>query len=414
MGRVLAAVLLLAGAALGDSLLDRIRATRKARLAGDNKTWLEEGKKALALAPEHPDLLVSVARAQALNGNFAASLELLKEAIDRGAGVDLARVDQFKLLPPSPDLDELTARSRANLAAVPRAQPFAAIPDATARPEGVEYDPLSRRVFTGTVHGEILVVDPAGAVSTFVARGGPLREVLGIKVDARRRLLWAATGVFPEFAGEAQQKPDAGISGVVAYSLKNGKLVRQIWLDERPVLHGFNDLALARNGDVYVTDTIQSSVYRLRRGKLSLLLRDERMSLPNWIVLTPDQRRLYVATAEGLTLIDLQTGKPRPVQVPRNAAVNGIDGLSWDRGALIGVQGTPYLARVVRIELSPDGASVTRLVTLNARTPPEYSQTTAAVGDGFIYVVASEPAIDTTGAPLATSSKPQIVRIPLR
>src|SRR5436190_4131744 len=137
MGRVLAAVLLLAGAALGDSLLDRVRATRKARLSGDNKTWLEEGKKVLALAPQHPDLLVSVARAQAANGNFAESLELLKEAIDRGAGVDLARVDQFKLLPP-------LARPRRADRSLPR-EPGCGAARAAVRGHSRRYRPAGRR-----------------------------------------------------------------------------------------------------------------------------------------------------------------------------------------------------------------------------------------------------------------------------
>src|SRR5262249_50066118 len=156
---------------------------RKARLGGDNKTWLEEGQKTLALAPDHPDLLISVARAQAANGHPSEALELLRQAIDRGAGLEIGRVKQFQGLPPSPERDELSARARAQLARVARAQVFAVIPDATADPEGVEYDPASGRVFTGTVHGEILAIDPTGAVSTFVARGGRLRQVLGIKVD---------------------------------------------------------------------------------------------------------------------------------------------------------------------------------------------------------------------------------------
>src|SRR5262249_20147496 len=165
--------------------------------------------------------------------------------------------------------------------------------------------------------------------------------------------------------------------------------------------------------DVYVTDTAQDSVYRLHKGKLSLLLRDPRMSLPNGIVLAPDQHRLYVATAAGLTLIDLRTGKPRPVRVPPTVSVNSIDGLSWDRGALIGAQGSPYLARVIRIELSADGLAVTRTVTLNSRTPAEYSQTTGTVGKGWYYVVANSPAVDTAETPLAKEPKPQIVRFPL-
>jgi hypothetical protein len=54
-----------------------------------------------------------------------------------------------------------------------------------------------------------------------------------------------------------------------------------------------------------------------------------------------------------------------------------------------------------------------RTVTLNARSPAEYSQTTAAVADGQLYVVAGTPAVDSAGKPLAKEPKPQILRIPL-
>ena len=409
MGHVLTAILLIGGA----SIVDHVLAARKARQAGDAKTWLAEGQQALAHVPDHPDLLISMARAQAANGHATDAVGLLRQAIERGAGLEVQRVQEFQALPASVELDDLSVRARRNLAAVPRAEVFAVLPDATAQPEGVEYDPATRRVFTGTTHGEILQIDPAGTVSTFVPRGGALREVLGIKVDARRRLLWAATCVYPELFSATQGKPDAGISGVIAYSLETGKLVQQAWLDERPSLHGFNDLAVARGGDVYVTDTPQNAVYRLHGGKLSLLFRHPRMSLPNGIVLAPDQRHLYVAALEGLIRFDLRTGMGQPVAVPRDAAVNSIDGLSWHEGALVGVQRSPYLARIVRIELSKDGASVVRTVTLNARSPAEYNQTTVAVGKEWLYAVASAPAIDTSETPLASAPKPQILRIPL-
>ena len=79
-------------------------------------------------------------------------------------------------------------------------------------------------------------------------------------------------------------------------------------------------------------------------------------------------------------------------------------------------------ARIVRlasnfasdIELSKDGASVTRTVTLNARTPAEYNQTTVAVGSHWLYAVASSPAVDFAETPLASAPKPQILRLPLR
>ncbi len=395
------------------SLVDYARQTRAARLRGDHPVWVEQGLKALALAPDNPDVLISVARAQAALGQSKEALQKLRQAIDRGAGLDIPQVPELQKLPPSEELQVLTERSRANLAPVARAQLFAVIPDSTRRPEGIAYDPVSRHLFAGTVYGELLRIDPSGAVSVLVPPDKGLREVLGIKVDPERRLIWAATGSFPDLFSLERQKPEAGVAGLLAYSLKDGALVEKHWLDERPTLHGFNDLALAHNGDVYVTDTPQNAVYRLRRGRLEVLVRDNRMTLVNGIALASDQKRLYVAHAEGISLVDLNSGKPQLLRTPSNVSVHSIDGLAYDRGALIGVQGSPYLARVIRIELSPDGRSVVRTVTLNARSPAEYSQTTAAVADRQLYVVAGMPAVDSAGKPLAKEPKPQILRIPL-
>src|SRR5262249_6191249 len=151
-----------------------------------------------SLAPDHPDLLISVARARAALGQVKESLELLRQAIDRGAGIDIPRVPEFQKLPPSPELDGLVARGRKNLEPVLRATLFALIPDPTAASEGIAFDPISKRLFVGTTHGEILRVDEHGSVTTLVPRGSGLLEVLGLKVDAERRLIWAATASFPD------------------------------------------------------------------------------------------------------------------------------------------------------------------------------------------------------------------------
>ena len=395
------------------TLMEWARDTRAARLKGDHRAWLDAGLHALALAPDHPDLLISVARARAALGQAKESLELVRQAIDRGAGIDIPRVQEFQKLPPSPELDGLVARARKNLESVPHAKLFALLPDPTASSEGIAFDPISKHLFVGTNHGEILRVDERGSASTLVPRGSGLLEVLGLKVDAERRLIWAATATFPDMFS-AEPKPGTGVSGVFAFRLDDGKLAYRYSLDERPVLHGFNDLALARSGDVYVTDSAQAAVYQVHAGKLELLVRDEHLSFANGIALAPDQKRLYVAHVEGLSLIDLPTRKLQRLRVPADVSVNSIDGLAYDGGDLIGVQSSPYLARVVRIFLGDGGRSVKAVSTMNARSPAEYSQTTAAVGGDQLYVVGGAPAVDTAASPLAKEPKPQIVKIPLR
>jgi len=393
------------------TLLEWVRDTRAARLKGDHRAWLEAGLHALALAPDHPDLLISVARARAALGQAKESIALVRQAVDRGAGIDVA--PELQRLPPSPELEALIDDARRNLGSVPRAQIFALISDSAA-PEGITYDPVSRRVFVGTIHGEILQVDERGQVSVFVPRDSGLLQVLGLKVDPDRKLLWAVNGIFPELLISEAPKPEVGVGGIHAFRLADGKVAGKYWLDERPLLHGFNDLALARNGDVYVTDSAQAAVYRVHAGKLELFVRDEHLTFANGTVLASDQKRLYVASVEGISLVDVPTRKVRRLAVPANASVHSIDGLAYHRGDLIGVQSSPYLGRVVRISLGIDGRSVRRVSTLSSRSPVEYNQTTAVVAGDQLYVVAGTPAVDTAGAPLAKEPKPQIVKIPLR
>src|SRR5262249_28326747 len=168
------------------------------------------------------------------------------------------------------------------------------------------------------------------------------------------------------------------------------------------------------NGDVFVTDTAQAAVYQVHAGKLQLLLRDEHLTFANGIALAPDQKRLYVAHVEGISLIDLPTRKVQRLSVPANVSVNSIDGLAYDGGDLIGVQSSPYLTRVVRIFLGGGGLSTTSGSQMKPRRPGQYNQTTAAVGGDQLYVVAGAPAVDTAASPLAKEPKPQIVKIPLR
>jgi len=281
--------------------------------------------------------------------------------------------------------------------------------------EGIAYDPVSRRLFAGT-DGEILQIDADGRVSPFVSGNG-LRQVLGIKVDPERRLLWAVSGSFPDVVpGPTPPPDDVGTGGVHVYHVDRAERIAAYELNERPLLHGFNDIALARDGTVYVTDSTQAAIYRLGAGasQLERWLQDSRMTLPNGIVLSPDDKRLYVAHVEGVSMIDTASRTRKLLALPANAAVHNIDGLAWHKGSLLGVQASPYFRRIVRIHLADNGTAVNQVSVVNARTP-DYHQTTAAVAGDKLYVVGGSPLPNIYGGPPATPTepKPQILEIRL-
>ena len=400
--------------AAAETLADLATRAREARLKGDVPTWLDYATRTLALTPDHPDVLFSAARANAASGNKATAIAQLAEAARRGAGADPLRYAEFKPLAGDPQFEAAAAAARRNLEPVARAVHFAATPDSS---EGITYDPVSRRFFSGfeqeNGEGELYAVGMDGKVTTF-AKGGGLRQLLGVKIDAERRLLWVVSGRYPEPG--PNPPADSGTGGVRAYHLDSGKLATAVEVDNRPTwVHGFNDMALAADGTVYLTDSNTGAVYRLAPGgkTLELLLRDAQMTFPNGIVLAPDQRTLYVAHLEGISALDVATRAKTLLSVPAEGSVHSIDGLQLTDGILYGVQNSPYLQRIVGAKLGADGRSIARVWTVNSRTPDGYIQTTAAIAGDGLYVIGGRPAPDLYGGTNPAKPAPSIWRVPL-
>jgi sugar lactone lactonase YvrE len=371
------------------TLLELSLLAREARMVGDHAAWLKHGQATLARAPDHPDLLISVSRALAANDRPDEALDLLDEAIRRGARVDAAALPEYEALRTQGRFRALAARGLENRRPVSPPEEFLVIEDTTIDTEGIAYDEDTARLFIGSLRGGIWQVDLEGNMEAFAGAESGLREVVGLKVDRERRLLWVATSVFPDpFASEP--KKDVGLSGVFAFDLDDGARVRNCWLDERPVEHGFNDLALAANGDVYVSDSAANAIYRLPGGecRLERVIQDPRMTFPNGIALASDDAKLYVAHVEGLSVVDLASGRRTALAVPGDAAVNSMDGLVRDGDDLLGIQPSPNLARVLRIRLDERGTTIRDVVTVSSPPPDGLSQTTGVVVGAHYYSVA--------------------------
>ena len=393
-------------------LVAAIVQARQGRLGGDVKAWYAAAKVMVPLAPENVDLAVSGSRAAAANGDLDQAVAWLRAAVRRGGGLDPSRYNEYAALAGRADFEEVAARARAGVRAVRRSIIFARL--GITSHEGLGYDAVSRRFFTGSDEGTIEQIDLAGNVSRFV-EGNGLRQILGIEADERRRILWCVTGRYPNIFATAAPAAEEGTTGVYAFDLRTRRRLAAYELDERPTLHGFNDLTVASDGTIYVTDTPQNAIWRARIGKgLELFVREPNLTLPNGIAISADDRLLYVATAEGIRVYDLFQGGAAPLAIPNDATVSNIDGLWYARGSLFGVQPSPYLGpRVIRIDLARDGRSATSVSTLNARSPAEYSYTTVVTVDRFAYVVGGQPLDDPYGAPPAVRPMPHLIRIAL-
>ncbi|MGZ8851016.1 MAG: hypothetical protein ACXW3E_11930 [Thermoanaerobaculia bacterium] len=95
----------------------------------------------------------------------------------------------------------------------------------------------------------------------------------GASSSARR--LWAGTSALPQCKGFRED--DRNHAAVLEIDLDSGKVLNTI----RPQddgKHVFGDVAVARDGSVFVSDSVSPSIYVIRSGALTPPLRMRRSS----------------------------------------------------------------------------------------------------------------------------------------
>lgn len=269
------------------------------------------------------------------------------------------------------------------------------IADPDLIPEGIAYDASTKTFFVGsTFQRKIVAVDAAGRVRDFTTEGqNGLFGVLGLRVDPSRRVLWAissnAGGTMP---ARGLDKSCLGCSTVTSYSIESGALLEKYVLGNKPAVYFLNDLAIAPNGDVYLTDTMSGDVYRITREKKAL---EQFVSLgantfPNGIDISTDGRTLFAATALGLRTVRIADRHVADVKGMPGERPPLIDGLYFVDNSLIAVQPFEPARVIVRYRLSNAHTIVTAEVI--AAEHPQHKQPTTGVvvGNEFYYIANSQ------------------------
>jgi len=416
------------GAGATDIFQAMQRATA-AEKAGDVAAYRRAVDRMAELAPGHPAARFLAARARAMAGDRAGALAALETVTPLGAAIDLAADSAFRAMWGTPEFTQLSRAIAANAVPLVRSDTAFGLGDPDLIPESIAYDPLYSTFYAGSLgKNKIVRIAPSRAVTDFATLGAPgAGRVIGIKVDEKRRLLWAATLAF-DSAAAAGRGGDRQRVALDVYDLASGRRVRRYEpRDHERVAHFFNDVALAPDGSAYVTDMENDAVLRVRPGRggapgdsLEPLPRPEgRFSYPNGLDVSPDGRRLYVAHVEGISVWDLfDKGPGRPIDYPASATTAGIDGLYACPRSLVVVQRVLRFDQITRLRLDASGRRVTGADALERRHPAYDGPTTGVVvRDALYYIPNSQVSrLGDNGAPLRPAERPQesvVLKLPI-
>ena len=376
---------------------------------------LESARKLRALLNEAPRSLLEVARAEMHVGDTEGALRGLAQFARMGQSADLPAISaDFTALVTSAAFKKIQTDMSANNSAVSLASPAFLLSDAGLVPEDIDYDAHSKRfLITSVRERKIISLDLRGS-STEFARAPEDWPMLALKVDSARHLVWATEVALKGF--NSVPEADWGRSALLCYELKTGRLLRRI---EAPRPSALGDMVLTRRGEVIVSDGDGGGVYRLPvQGTTMQRLDGGDFISPQTPAMHPDGKHIFVADyLRGIGVLDVATRQVRWLSMAGRFALNGIDGLYFERGRLIAVQNGTTPERVAAFTLD---ASLSRIV---AEKVVEHSTDTlgdpthgVTVDDRFYYIANSGwDLIDDHGnlKPGAKPSAPRIMQVQL-
>ncbi len=326
------------------------------------------------LMPGNPRVIYNLAASDAVLGDTQSALAGLRNLAGMGLIYDFAADEDFSSLRKSNEFAAIVKQIDDNKKPVSHSAAAFTLAERDLIPEDIAYDPSTRHFFVSSVRKSKIVTADG---REFAKADWP---VLALRVDSKRRILWAATGWAPHC--EDCDAADKDKTALLAFDLDSGALKQRI---ESPVKGLLGDMTISRAGEIYVSEGINGAVLRLRLGAKQL----ERLDVPGEFpspqtpALSADEKTLYVPDyVRGIAAITLATGAVKWMKPADDVALNGIDGLYVYHDAFIAVQNGTTPARIVRFSLDLQKQQV-----LEANTP-ELGEPThgTIVGDTFYFL----------------------------
>ncbi len=362
---------------------------------GDTAGYLRGTGQSFAIAPRVPPVAYHHARAHALGGSRDSALLLLGRLATEGAAAvfDAGEDSAFIALRSTPGWRPIAAGIERARKPIATSVPAYELAERDLTAEGTAWDARTRTLFLGSLYKrKIVAVAPDGTPRDFVPSGRDgLGPVVGIEVDARHRGLWAASMVLREANIPLVDTTFLGHGLLFHYDVDTGRLRRRYVLPPAgDVRHGFNDLTVMPNGDVYLTDSQAGAVYRLPAGEDSVveIVPPSTYLFPNGITRSDDGALVFVAHGGGIDRIEAASGRRTRLATPDTLNLGGIDGLAYYRKSLIAHQ-PGWFQRVIRIRLDRAEGGVASWETIERHHPRFALPTTGEVAGSEYYYIAN-------------------------
>jgi tetratricopeptide (TPR) repeat protein len=345
--------------------------------------------KAHELHPYHQTILWYAGMAAALTGRPDEAISYLTKAININAGYNLGD-SNLNALKKDPGFQQLIqTRNKLNQPLIHSDTAYV-IQDRQLHLESVAFDPVEKTLYGGSIHKRKIIKVNSGGVVSDLTRPEQygLGSVFGLRVDAKKRILWACSAAIPEM-----QHYDSTIApALFQFDIKTGRLVGSFSPVDTVHKQMFGDLVLNSKGTPYVSDSRNNIIYTYDadRGELLPFFSSKEFWSIQGLCFSDDDNVLYIADyIKGIFMLEVKTMKLSKVNAPYDLSLKGTDGILFYKNSLITIQNGVQPNRVVRHFLSKGGNTFIRYEYIDNAHPAFGEPTIGSLPQNTLFYVAN-------------------------
>src|SRR6202042_3545894 len=210
-----------------------------------------------------------------------------------GLTYDAAADAKLASLRDDPAFAPLCASLASNSRPVAHASEVFPLPHEDLVTEDIAYGSSTGTFFVSSVRRrKVLAIGPDGRSRDLTAEGSSVGSILGLALSGGR--LWATTAAMPPMMGYDAHA--ANPTALLAFDPRDGRLLERIDLRAGAGEHALTDLAVARDGAVFVSASSGAAVYGLAPGThvLTQLAGSDELVSPQTPAPSADGGRLFI------------------------------------------------------------------------------------------------------------------------
>ncbi len=260
-------------------------------------------------------------------------------------------------------------------------------------PEGLVYLDKHKLWLASSIHlKKIVSFDSKGVCSDWFI--DTPYSVFALKADEKQRYLWVSCSTMPEMKNFSPAID--GKNEILKIDIVTRRLVKRYILDDK---HVFGDLVIAKNGDVYISDSVEPIIYKIQNDKVPFEkiivwknLKGIALNLQG-LTFNADESKLFVADyLKGILAITMKDDfKTSWLTIPDGATKKGTDGLVYYKNSLIAIQNGAVPIRIVKFNLNQENTQITDFKVMDNNRVAFNEPTLGNITNGKFYFFANAP-----------------------